>query len=304
MKINFYQNITNTAFRGNPKQYNTIEWFTNISLPSKNRDIFEKDNRTNLTCRAFERKQNKLEISEFRSLDETQKEMIRRNTPLPCYLAAYDNVNIALEYKKLLDESYGKDNYVFISIGTSPSLIGKVFECMGVETKYLPMSGLKDKNLDIEEFCKNNNMDNYGDFLEKQNLTKERINKSKKHFIFCDYTDTGLTLERFRLLMKKKFGIAGKNVHFISLNNDLKRIKLDDNTLIDNYIKSYLTSYEAEYYSAIDHLGYFMTEATSFEPQSLTRHDNEDVKFFNFAVMDRLSAKNLLRNNPANKDTL
>jgi len=303
MKINFYQNITNTAFRGNPKQYNTIEWFTNISLPSKNRDIFEKDNRTNLTCRAFERKQNKLEILEFRSLDETQKEMIRRNTPLPCYLAAYDNVNIALEYKKLLDESYGKDNYVFISIGTSPSLIGKVFECMGVETKYLPMSGLKDKNLDIEEFCKNNSMENYGNFLKEQGLSKERIKKSKKHFVFCDYTDTGLTLERFQTLMEKKFGIEGRNVHYRSLNRDLKQTGAD-NGLIEDYIESYLTNYEAELYSPIDHLGYFMTEATSFEPQSLTRHNDADVKFFNFSVMDNLDAKHLLKENPLNRKSL
>jgi|GluameStandDraft_1065615.scaffolds.fasta_scaffold00965_15 hypothetical protein len=39
--------------------------------------------------------------------------------------AANSSVELAVDYKNFLDKKYGKDNYVFISIGVSPSLITK-----------------------------------------------------------------------------------------------------------------------------------------------------------------------------------
>lgn len=67
-----------------------------------------------------------------------KKEIISK-APEEIEEAVMDNIYLADDLKKYLDKKYGENGYIFASIGTPPSLVAKVFEYMGVETKYLPI---------------------------------------------------------------------------------------------------------------------------------------------------------------------
>lgn len=302
MKIDFKNTLQNIYFTSTRNQAVSGR-IIDMLFQAKYEDVFEKNEKGVLNSKAFDRKQDKLEISEYLSIGKTEKVFIDEKGPLDSYLAAHENAAMGIKYKEYLDEIYGEGNYVFISIGTSPSLIGKALECMGVETKYLPMSGLKDENLDIETFCLLNPMENYADFLKAQDITRKRVQNSTKHFVFCDYTDTGKTLERFQYIMETNFGISGDNVHYRSLNEDLKNTDADEDA-VSSYINSYLKMHDADIYSAVEHLGYFMTDAASFRKESLTKHNDTKVKYFNFYMMKILDSRRLLTGTILNRNCL
>ena len=84
-----------------------------------------KDERVTLANKALS-KQNKLDINSYKNLSLKEKFAIHTTTLLSTKEQAKETVKIAKFLKDTLDKDYGKNKYVFVSIGTSPACIGTV----------------------------------------------------------------------------------------------------------------------------------------------------------------------------------
>jgi len=248
-------------------------------------------------------KKDKFQISDYMKLTEREKYAIEMKIGLNELFAAAQSVTLGTGLKEMLDEKYGKDGYVFVSIGTSPSMIAKVLECEGVETRYLPISNLRKTS--AEEIINETDFSKYGKFLEGQGISAEKLSSSDKKFIFYDYTHKGNSLKRFKKLMLEKFNLPDEKTEFRSLNEDLLsifkgKIYIDDEDMVEAYIHHYLNGARAEDYSTVVHLPVSKIDTADYSRDALTRHDCTEVKSFNFHVMRTLEKNGLLAENPEN----
>lgn len=234
--------------------------------------------------------------------------------------AVDDNIAVALPLKDFLDKKYGKDKYVFVSIGTSPAPLGRVFEFSGVETKYLPISDLR-YSTGYRDVVEAEYFYDYEKFLEEQGISKKNIEDSKKTFVFYDFTASGKTLRIFRDLMLKHLGLPEKQTDFRSLNEDilalrdeirkikpdvitdrklLKKFNIKDPSFANSYIGNYLAFSESSKYGGIAHLDYRnfyqLNDAKNFESKS--------AKIYNLILIDELSKRGQLKQVSANSHCL
>ncbi len=227
-------------------------------------------------------------------------------------IAVEDNLAVALPLKDFLDRKYGKDKYIFVSIGSSPSPIGRIFEFSGVETKYLPISDLMyaDKYQDI---VKSAGFEDYEKFLKEQGISKKNLERHKKTFVFYDYTSSGHSLSLFKDLMMYHLNLPEDKVDFRSLNEDLyyccaKKEKplnrFDEESsnkdFADDYIMQYLADSHAEYFGGIRHLSCRMLSNIA----ECKIYSNDTSKIYNLYVMHRLEEMGILKNNPKNRKSL
>ncbi len=247
----------------------------------------------------------KFSIRNYKKLNDREIEALRNicEKDADLYLTAQDNINNALILKSYLDNKYGKDKYVFCSIGRSPSGIARVFEFMGIETKYLPISGLRNYP-DIDCVLGGaEGLKEYGKLLKKQGISNEEISKSDKSYLFYDFTSTGRTLCYFKDLLSKYYKVKQPNMQFLSLNGDLSKASENDNKLLkqaEKYINFYLRCSNIETYSGICEL----PVNRLFDADKCKKFESEKAKQFNFLVIDILNEEGLLKENSKNKKSL
>lgn len=133
---------------------------------------------------------------------------------------AKQSVYLANITEEMFDEEYGKDNWVFVSIGTSPAGIAKALEIKGHDVRYVPITNLRRIN-DISVLFEAKGKDDYKNYLDKIGLNKNAILKDKRDFVVCDYTALGTTLENIKFIATQKLGIQSGNVGYYSINNAL-----------------------------------------------------------------------------------
>lgn len=293
-KINFYSH-TKQAVKNHAGSLLDAK-----TTPAKG-DTFTK---SNFTLQDFYNKKDKFQISDYKDMSETTKQQIRKAIPKDIKNAAETNIDMALNLKTMLDKQYGKNGYVFVSIGRSPSLIAKVFENMGTETKYLPISHIGEEGATLESVTKRLDTTKYSNLLKQQGLTPVKMLANPKKYLFYDYTDKGRSLKIFKELLTKTFHLPKFKMQFKSLNSDLLATNYDDETKIFDYIDEYLKHSSSEKYSSIARLDYFNTPDNDFSTETLTKHDNPNAKFYNFLVIDKLSRYGLLNENLRNQTSL
>lgn len=277
--------------------------------------------------------QPKMDAKYYSSLASREKIAVNiTNTDPNIKKAAKETVKVANLLKKNLDKKYGKDNYVFVSIGTSPACIGRVMEFSGVETKYLPITDLRDDRATIPNIAKNKEgVKAYKDFLTSQGITKERLENPDKHIIFYDYTNKGTSLRKYKYMLKEVFDLPTNNdkVEFRSINKDFAQILTDsifaDMKLVSDYIGDYIGDYMAgEYsyvYAGIPHLEYNKLEQINdilkekeYRPYEdlISSSDADKNKYrkteterrFSLFVMQELEKRGKLKHNPKNEKAL
>lgn len=282
----------------------------NKTLQNIPADCFVKSNSDKkLTLEDFLNKKDKLKISEYKSLNRNdviflKDDLCKEYNDYDKYVyAAGSTIELALDLKSELDDKYGQDRYIFVSIGQSPSLIAKAFECMGVETKYLPISDLGSKDGSLDTLFNQKTINNYGKLLEKQGLTKKNLNNTDKKVIFYDYTSSGASLAIFEYFMQKAYNLPRPKTEFRSLNNDLKSCAGNpDHT--ESFVEDFLASHGVAKYTSIDHLPYTKIASTDMNEENLTKHRFREAKLFNFLIMDELNKMGLLKENPKNLSAL
>ncbi len=250
-------------------------------------------------------KVRKFNIDDYFNLTAVEKAILINSCSETLKKTVFDNLEMALKMRSYLDKKYGKNNYIFVSVGTSPSGIARVFEFMGTETKYLPMSGLRgifsDRNINKTEF----NIDLYGKLLKEQNLSKEEIEKSKKKYLFFDYTASGRSLKKFGYIMREFYDINSSNVSFLSLNSvmyHMSRYSESEQMKAADYETSYLWNSGIEKYGGISSLPY--NKITPETIDQCKKFSSKEAKLYNFLLMDLLNKKGLLKINQKNKNIL
>ena len=163
----------------------------------------------------------------YKKLDSEKKEAIGKRAD--DYI--YNNVfylhydvpfNRALKYtdiatdcvKDSLNKKYGEGNYVVIPVGRSLSALCK---CLGYKigedkVKPLPMSSA---GRFLHEVKCDEDINLLKKYLKSVDLTKRKVRKSDKHFIFMDYCHTGNSLKGVKTLFESDdmWGHLD-NVHF------------------------------------------------------------------------------------------
>ena len=166
----------------------------------------------------------KYKINEYKKLsaDELQAlRIISKDTNL--VKITDESINMALLLKSYLDNKYGEGKYTFVSVGRSPAAIARVFEFMGQEVKYIPISGLRVMSEYKECRSVETGAEYYAKFLKQQGITKKDISNSDKKYLFFDYTYTGNSLNLFKEILLNDFGLKNcENIEFLSLNKELE----------------------------------------------------------------------------------
>ena len=112
------------------------------TMPVLKSDVFEisPKSRNRITANKVLERSRKFGLGEFLSLRKAEKTALKKITEEDLENDAKINTKIGLKLRDKLDNEYGKNKYVFVCIGTSPSGIARVMEFSGVETKYIPIS--------------------------------------------------------------------------------------------------------------------------------------------------------------------
>ena len=175
--------------------------------------------------------------------------------------AAKETAKLTKTFKKALDKEYGKENYVVVSIGTSPALIGKGLELMGTDVRYVPISGIRFLHPEEcpPETVKKKMGKNYLKFLNSIGLNKDKVNKDDRKYILCDYTASGNSLKFAHYVATDVLGMDKDKIVSLSLNDFLKQYLKDQEDekqlrVLYNYISNYLSCQNAEYYSDVPHV--------------------------------------------------
>lgn len=253
-------------------------------------------------------KHNKLDIDAYKNLSLKEKLAIHTTTLLSTKEQAKRTVKIAKFLKDTLDKEYGKNKYVFVSIGTSPACIGRAMEFMGVETKYLPISELRSVTFDNGDIKKHlNGQKEYSAFLKSQGIDKETISNNDKTYLFYDFTASGKTLSNYKKILSELFDIPVNHsrIKFISINKELTA-KAKDNIFIDDekveyYISKNMASQNSYTYAGVPHLDY--GEMKNIQ-NAIEEKKTDTAKRFNFIVINELLKKGLLKNNPLNETSI
>ena len=133
--------------------------------------------------------------------DETTRQYLRNYSPARLKELAKMNCHAADKIKNELDKKFGKDNYTLIAVGRSISSIAELLGKIGVDTKIIPLSGLRRCNVNN---ISQDNLHTYKTFLVQIGLSKTDLEKNKnKTYILMDYTYYGRSLKRAEELLKK-----------------------------------------------------------------------------------------------------
>lgn len=162
----------------------------------------------------------KITLENVSKANEATRQILRNNTPTRLKELAQLNCYAADKIKTELDKTYGTNNYVVVAIGRSISSIAELAGHLGVDTKIIPLSGLRRNSVDN---IRKDALHMYKSFLVQKNLSKKDLKKNKnKTYVFMDYACYGTSLKRAEELIKKEELLGkAKNIRFMSINEIL-----------------------------------------------------------------------------------
>lgn len=289
MRINKINFNTQINFLGTDKEPSYLSCFNILKHDTFERRI-EENKEVNLKIERISKRQ-KVPFGanlDFMQCPKTRLDEIFKQIPVYVKEAAEESVFAGQMTKEMYDEKYGKDNYVFVSIGTSPAGIAKVMEYMGADVRYVPVTSLNMmSNEELNNFIeKKKELKEYKDFLNSIGLNKNNIEKSEKHYIFADFTVSGKSLNIASDISKRYFGINSKNVSFESINDklmDMANAKYTqrDCKRVKRYIVRYMEYSGIEDYCGIPHIHY--TNLNSIKRRQ-EQDKSEEARMFELAL--------------------
>lgn len=297
----------------------TPNYQTNVQrqmFNSKKNDVFVKTQPSfsSLNAEDFFKLFKKFELVDYKTISKEQINILRDDLSLNTRLIEARNAAIVLGniVKTNLDKLYNPNQYVFISIGRSPAVIGKAIEYRGVDAKYCPISELGSNDLgydfkDVISHLAPQKVLKYNEYLESINLTNNKIKQSNKHYIFTDRSPTGQTLKNFQILLERpEIGIKSENVHYKDLVSELilNEKELNNSELPINFENSTFTKKDLiEYYlrnQIFKVLGYPHIRRLPYNELEkiqiiMDKPYTEECKQMQFALIDYFAQKGLLK---------
>lgn len=286
MFVNNINYNTSINFLGTDKKIGFSSFFGALK-----RDIFIK--RTEADSNAdIKSKKQKVPFGvnvDFIKCPKTKLDEIFKQIPSDIKEAAEESIFAGKMTKEMYDEKYGKNKYVIVSIGTSPAGIAKAMEYMGVDVRYVPISNIDELSSDEKQkalFEKKEELKEYKDFLDSIGLNEKNIKKSKKQYIFIDYTASGKSLAVASDISKHYLGLDSKNVSFESINDKLmeracSKPTTDDYKRVKDYVSRYMSCSVIEHICGIPHVHYENLNSIKMLQE---QNKSEFARFFEFAI--------------------
>lgn len=234
MKINSINNIHSTALINQNRSNQVCFRSMNIAPVV---DVFERS--PALIEKTALSKLKKVNFAEYNLLTKVEKDVLRNSLK---NLLNFDTMKKDLglhQYaseciKQALDQEYGADNYVVVTIGRSLSSIGKFlsFKIGEDNVKNIPLSNLSNSSIlgmsPSEKFMATADLKSYKEFLESVGLSKEDVESSNKNFVILDYACTANSIKNaYKILTSDCFlGNKKKNITLSTIQDFLP---------IDNY---------------------------------------------------------------------
>ncbi len=183
-------------------------------------DIFVRS--TNSSNPSFKGNIRELLDKDYETLSKDEKNILRKEIDNYQKEVIDDCIKASTVLKAVYDDRYGENNWEYISIGRSCSMIAKCLAMMGVKTHIIPISGLQFGIEDGRELTKEEGFEKYRDFIYKSGLSPEEVESSGKTYIFQDYCDSGKSLRLFEQFIRSdEMGLNKDNITFESINEGL-----------------------------------------------------------------------------------
>ena len=239
----------------------------------------------------------KITLQSVALADNKTCKFLRKATPVRLKELAQMNCFAAEKVKNELDKLYGKNNYVLIAIGRSVSSIAETMKHMGVDTKIIPLSGLRRREVnDIPS----KSLHTYKSFLVRKGLSKTDLcrNKNKK-YVLMDYAYYGRTLDKTEELLKKN-EMLGNAPNLVSM-------RINDILGEDYDTKQFRTLFKYNRFKNFSYVGRLHVDNlkdvyNQCSPERVKEYHGNITKglrkLFWFNVFDSLKEKNYQKINP------
>lgn len=228
--------------------------------------------------------------ADYKKLSKEELGAIRANISVDVAEDAENIVNSASTIKNLFDNKYGKDGYVFISVGRSFSPIANCMKKMGADAMSIPISGLAnhtEKGV-TAEIIKQSGFKKYKHYLYNLGLGE----KSDKKLLFCDLTLSGATLKTFQKIIEHPIvGLKSKNNLFIRLNKELDKFTDSNNTKVSKELNKLcfnIMGKKYKKYAEVDNLNYLHLK---FIDQAAKQPSTEIANKMRFCILDILNSQ-------------
>lgn len=156
----------------------------------------------------------KFSPDDYKSLNRFERGILNKVSKDFCDDAYIATLDASKLMKTHFDAKYGKDKYVFVSIGRSLEAFANAMGYMGVESKTLPISGLHGYNGGIKNIISQDGFEKYCNYLKQIGIEESAIKASGKKYIFSDYSYYGDTMRTVKDILKS-LGIKGEQVEFV-----------------------------------------------------------------------------------------
>ncbi len=252
---------------------------------------------TRYLCRQILTSVDEITPARYKTFSDEEIKALRSEIPDDMAYRAELTVEVSKLLKNYFDNAFGKENYVFVSVGRSFASVAQCLNFMGQEAKSLPLSNLSLANNNAaEKMVHSNGFDEYKKYLYEIFGTPASLKKEKKTFIVADFCISGTTLNTAKkVLSHKEVGLNSKKIKYFRLNELLDKIAVHRKTppqtrmLIDNFIlEANIQNFDD--YAPIRHLDWYTPGNIRY---ALKPPANEFTKKFQFCLSDILLDKSL-----------
>lgn len=295
-------NFNNLHFGSDYNYYRS----TRAVVPSADTFIKRNEEQPNGYYRIQRRIKNpassKFTLDDYRRLSKSEKAFMMANIPDETKNLAAVNVEIGFAIKQKLDDTYGSNNYKFISLGTSPACIGKVLELLGADVAYLPMSYAH--TTCTKYWLKNSPyLDFYKDYMNKIGLSNEKLKEKNQRGIICDYTITGRSLQLSEFMLKGPLGLDENLLDTYTINSLIENSNHIPDEVKEKYLNELLKKEKAADFCDVPHFSFidkrpFNSGKIRDSKSLISYFENYRAKSsnaYNFCVMKILEDRGKLR---------
>lgn len=272
-------------------------------------DSYMNKSKFTSTARKILAKCSEMNVKEYKKLSNIEKALLRletRKLPKEDYQDDFfihkkadvdDVITLSKWLLQNLDAKYGKDKYVFCSIGRSPALFANLFKSIGVETKICRYSRQQDYSQFVNHGKKNETTyKQYRDYLKKIGLSADKIKKSDKTYVFIDYVKEGDGLRTFQEIVEDPLiGLKLDNVKFENMNEFVDRPKGDNSPRIKWDYDEYMKNKVLKQYAILplDKSNPFIKKQYGNKPNDPI---TDEIKIFRFALFDKVINEKSFKN--------
>ena len=279
-----------------PIRFNSIKYMLQNKAPQSLtrpvlpilRDIFTRTKGVDLELKNILSKYAQMDLNDYTRLSEAEKKLLTtKANSFDGILIHKAKIDDAIAFSKTivksLDQKYGKDKYVFCSIGKSPALFANVLEAMGIESKICRYSNRYSHffNVDNQQIYSK-----YKEYLTHIGLNPEIIKHSDKTYVFVDYVIEGRSLRSFQKIVENPIiGLKLNNVKFENMNQLIPR-KLGINLNYQKY-NTYMKGQTFKPY-AIESIDKSIPFIKGIDSHLQNEPCEDEVKIFRFALFDKI----------------